>query len=611
MRRLLPLALLLAACEPPMPAAVQAPIVDGTFEPGEEAVVLVTSFGVAGLCTGTLIAPNVVLTAKHCVQAPGMEAPYPVTAFTVGIGSRQGETRDYRAQYVDTTPGAYYQSDVVGLTGEIFGIDVGLLILRGSVDDVTPIPIRRDRPDDLIGQSFTAIGFGQRPGGMAAGDKYKGDGILQAVTDTGILFTEQVICSGDSGGPMIQETPERRVIGVASFGEAGACPSSRDGYNAVWNNLDYIDRALVLGGNCLGLEETCNSLDDDCDGNVDEGCAELGAACGDSSECAHAQLPAFLPGLAHPVECVDLGAGSICTRSCDPTRPSAGCASLEGLAGATVPVAGRYCQRDGCEGWCVPGEVGSASDGAGCAADTECESLFCANPGDGLQRCLLPCRAGLGECPLGEVCVGSAEGCGGCVDGSIVSGGRGLGEPCASDAECGGVCVEGACAVACSAAAPCVEGFTCRDELCVRGTPAGLGDPCGPAGECAAALTCEASGDRRWCSQPCVDASECDDGMICEDRSGEQICAPEGAILGEDCDGTCVGGVCEGGRCTRACGAGELCPIGFDCRRDDSGRARCLRIASVGGCAAGGENSPSVPSSLAFLLLCAYLRRRT
>ncbi|HBQ14434.1 MAG TPA: hypothetical protein DEF51_26005, partial [Myxococcales bacterium] len=109
-----------------------------------------------------------------------------------------------------------------GLSGAIIGVDVGVLILRDDVEGVTPIPIRRDEPRDMIGQTFTAVGFGQRPDGPA-GLKYKGDGVISNLTG-GVLYTEQTICQGDSGGPMIQEAPERRVIGVASFGQAGSCP---------------------------------------------------------------------------------------------------------------------------------------------------------------------------------------------------------------------------------------------------------------------------------------------------------------------------------------------------------------------------------------------------
>ncbi len=584
MRGLLPLVFFLVACEPtPPPSALRAPIVDGTLETGEDAVVAVTAFGAVGLCTGTLIAPNVVLTAKHCVQAPGQDAPYPVTAFTIGVGSEVGATRDYRVRSVDTTPGVYTQSMTTGLAGAIFGVDVALLILREPVEGVTPIRIRRDRPDDQLGQPFTAIGFGQRPDGPA-GTKYKGQGIVQAIDDIGIISTAQTICSGDSGGPMIQETPERRVIGVASFGQAGACPSSRDGYNAVWNHLDRIDRAILLGGNCVGLEETCNSLDDDCDGTVDEGCIPLGAACTESSECANAQLPPYLDGLANPVSCVDLGAGSICARACDPTRPRTSCAALEGFAGADVPLDGYYCRRDGCDGFCVLGGAGPASDGTACGSDTECSSLLCLDPGDGASRCLLPCRPGQGECPVDEVCVGSAAGCGGCVGADLVVGGRSLGEPCETEAMCGQSCFDGYCTVSCSAAEPCLAGYRCAAGVCQRGALGGLGDPCEDDSTCGGGTFCAEDAGRRWCTASCEGDGECAEGMACVDSGAGRLCAPTGAILGESCGGgACAGGTCVDDRCTRSCGAGAHCPAGYLCQRSDRGAARCEAIAS--GCA--------------------------
>ena len=129
--------LALVACTPSAPDALaaRAPIVDGTRELGEPAVVTVEAFGALALCTGTLIAPNVVLTAKHCVQAPGAEAPYPVNSFTIGVGDAVGATRDYRVRYVETTPGAY-ESDSLGLRGAIFGIDVAVIVLH---EPVTPM----------------------------------------------------------------------------------------------------------------------------------------------------------------------------------------------------------------------------------------------------------------------------------------------------------------------------------------------------------------------------------------------------------------------------------------------------------------------------------------
>jgi V8-like Glu-specific endopeptidase len=572
---------------------MRAPIVDGTRELGEDAVVTVVAFGALGLCTGTLIAPSVVLTAKHCVQAPGADGPYPVTALRVGVGNDAESVEEYRVRYVDTTEGVYTSDPRTGIAGAIVGVDVGVLILREPVEGVEPIPIRRDRPDDLIGQPFTAIGFGQRPDGPA-GLKYKTTGTLGNIVDT-VLYTEQVICSGDSGGPMIQETPERRVVGVASFGQAGACPSSRDGYNALFGHLDLIDRALVLAGECIDLgDEACNSLDDDCDGDVDEGCLALGEPCAADDECAFAQLPDYLEPLADAVVCDDLGAGPVCARPCDPLAAGEGCGTFEHFVGGGVTtVEGAHCRRtEGCEGRCVPGAPGALADGEACGADTDCASLHCVDPGTGARTCLPVCRGGDGSCPVGEVCVAGEGACGACVDAERVAGARALGEPCGGDGDCGGdaICLDGACASACGGDRECPAGYRCEDGRCRRGGRAALGEPCDAVTDCAVGSECAAEG---FCTRDCAGAEDCGDGLEC--RGGR--CEPAGAVLGASCgaDAECADGTCGDDGCTRACGAGAPCPVGFACRRDDEGRARCLRAG--GGCAAAAHPRPAAPAA--------------
>ncbi len=601
------LATLALACDPPAPDVSQldVPIVDGTFEEGEDAVVTVLPFGGVGLCTGTLIAPNVVLTAKHCVQAADADAPYPVTAFTVGVGSDVRSVRGYRARYVETTPGAYSSNPRTGLSGAIIGVDVGVLILRDDVEGVTPIPIRRDEPRDMIGQTFTAVGFGQRPDGPA-GLKYKGDGVISNLTG-GVLYTEQTICQGDSGGPMIQEAPERRVIGVASFGQAGSCPSAADGYNSVYQHLDLIDRALVLAGQCLGGEEVCNGLDDDCDDATDEGCADFGEACEADTDCAYAQLPDFLPPAFDAAQCLE----GVCARPCNPLAPS--CDAIE-RAGVTIPTPGLYCQRtSGCEGRCVAGSAGSALDGTDCASDGECASGHCVDPGDGRRRCLPLCVGDAGHCPVGEACAATPEACGACVDAGLVVGGRGIGEPCASHDDCHGegVCEDGACTRACTTDTGCPDGFHCAASLCARGGRGRIGDPCEENDDCGSGF-CASAGDRSWCSRFCDAAEDCADGFACTTAGAAQVCAPEGALFGESCsaDANCgEGGICSGGACTRSCGAGASCPLEHACTRDDEGRAVCGR-PSGGGCAASPGPSSSGAALALLLGLLALVRRR-
>lgn len=637
-----PVALLAALCAcaapPPAPSGDDAvsgradAIVNGTFEPGEPAVVLLMTYGGVFSCTGTLITPHVVLTAKHCVQGSGMARPYPASAFTVGVGSRRGATRNYRVRAVYATPGVYTTSSTTGLGGAIVGVDIGLLALREAPEGVTPIRIRRDPPTDMVGQPYTAIGFGRTPSGES-GVKYKATSRVDVVASR-VLYSTQTICSGDSGGPMIQETPERRLIGVASFGQADSCPSPVDGHNRIDHLLDLIDRAIVEAGDCDPRgDEVCNSVDDDCDGQVDEGCTPLGEACERDEDCAYAQHPAFLDPLPTPAVCLDTGGGRICTRRCAPGGGADPCSRID------VPYGGGPVRWDGatcvigedCQGVCRVAPRGGLGDGAPCAAASDCASLRCVDPGDGRRRCLDACIGDTGGCPAGQACAALPGACGSCVDPALLPLARGLGEPCAAASDCAsGLCETGDpppyCTRACASDGDCGAAFHCVGAACVRGPRAALGDPCLGNEDCTAPAFCAERSGVRWCTRLCASESDCGPGLRCEAAGGTRVCAPDGAYLGEACasDEDCSRGRCLGGRCLEPCGAGVACGTGFACTRDPDGvGARCLPPGpppAPGGCAvvaiASGAPRALAPAALAMPLvvgacLVAARRRRT
>jgi len=599
MKRALVLVLLLAGCASGQPEIVGGSgetIVEGTRESGHpEVVFLYRTDGAA--CTGTLISPYVVLTANHCVESGG--SPAPASRFRVYVGSStRSITAEYRVSAVRPVPGA-------GLSMRNAN-DIALLVLASPARE-TPRELGRGSPTSaLAGRTLTAIGYGQTPAG-GSGTKYIVDTRLDGYMG-GFIFVPPTVCSGDSGGPLIDD--EGSIYGVASFifspdgRTQPVCGTAPGAYNEIFRHLDFIDEVLAETGTCVPSPsgtEACNGIDDNCNEEVDEGCIAIGSPCVTSEEC--------VGGL-----CAETAAGRICTSECDGLRPDQGCGP------------GAYCAKSaGCEGYCVPGGVGTGVNGMDCTSNTDCLSLFCHDPGDGRARCLDPCRADAGLCYAGEVCPATPGTCSGCVSADLVSFPRGLGEPCTLDTECRDdmVCLEYAgvheCSRPCTDDASCGDGFECRDSMCMRDRRQGVGGVCHDNPDCGDAI-CAALGERLWCTAQCDGPEDCPSGFACQDAGGVNVCAPEAALDGESCtlNEDCASGLCAAlGAdmfCTSYCDRTTSCAPGFQCQRAGGDSAVCVpaveEVVDGGGCSVGSSGNASGPWGLTALAGLALLWRR-
>jgi V8-like Glu-specific endopeptidase len=241
-------------------------------------------------CTANLIAPNVLLTARHCVASSNSQK-------VVCARSMFGDTVDGASTVVtgdavlrESSP--FYQGlDVrVPTTGnDMCGYDVALIILDTPVpaSQVTPVVPRIDRAAQP-GESYTAVGYGinaqgeQNPGRMVLDGlsvQCVGDGCqaAYAVAQTEFLGTEG-ICSGDSGGPALDS--DGKIIGIVS---RGSDPCATPVYSEVAPWSDFITQTVIEAAATGGYQPPFWAFSGSSDPPTDA--LAVGDGCSDSSEC--------------------------------------------------------------------------------------------------------------------------------------------------------------------------------------------------------------------------------------------------------------------------------------------------------------------------------------
>ena len=229
--------------------ATAAPVLHGVASTNAAVVAVLNP---QELCTGYLIAPNLVLTARHCVSTVG--GPGTTTACSAMTSGGMTLTpatpvMDYAVTELsvftqqtlpfDGTTGALSVAEVIVLPDSagmsLCGRDVALVRLTHPLVGAVVIAPRLDSPP-VVGELVTVVGYGQTGGGdpntagarletrgsspVAVGTTIE-SGVTRTVDGEWVLDTGP--CSGDSGSPAIDA--HGLSIGVMVRGHGAVCTS--------------------------------------------------------------------------------------------------------------------------------------------------------------------------------------------------------------------------------------------------------------------------------------------------------------------------------------------------------------------------------------------------
>jgi len=200
---------------------------DGSGHPNVALIAALNATGdVIDACTGTLVAPKVVMTSAHCVGGKklGLVDRYVVSFKPVGIrdgkvdgavgGSPTPNSR-FNLQLDPNAPAAAFDRNAQ--------YDVGVLVLKRRADEVYPgiKPAALPAMGSLAKYrtattkpTMTHVGYGVPRSGVFDGIRRTVNSPLSKVTDK-LLFTRGGVCLGDSGGPVFDA--KGVAVSIASF----------------------------------------------------------------------------------------------------------------------------------------------------------------------------------------------------------------------------------------------------------------------------------------------------------------------------------------------------------------------------------------------------------
>jgi|HubBroStandDraft_1064217.scaffolds.fasta_scaffold126945_1 hypothetical protein len=267
-------------------AAVNRGVPDRGMDPS---VVVLEVLG-GPVCSGVLIAPDVVLTARHCtsILAAGISCP----------AHGPQVVGDFDAVSIEVLLGDEVETAVVAATGlalvvpstdVLCGADIALVLLDREITSVAPALVKSVGVAE--GDHVRTVGYGDPPGPELLREH------VPVVAAEAVEFrAAEATCEGEGGGPAFDEATGQVVGVLAEFSPSCASPAPFDVYTRTEVFYALIEEALDSSMEA-GKKRSDTSTKDPTD---------YGGWCTSGADCG--------AGV-----CVEEGTTEYCSRSCSAT----------------------------------------------------------------------------------------------------------------------------------------------------------------------------------------------------------------------------------------------------------------------------------------------------
>lgn len=271
--------MLLAGClgPQPEPGATRQAIIHGDDSGPEQDATVLLLYDAGGRyvqCTGTLVSPRLVITARHCVAETDTFSRCGPDG-TSEVGGRVHADRDPARMLVYTghalpvdRPAAARGARILSPGTELYcNSDLAALVLDRPVTRVKPARLQIDVSPEP-GDTLVAVGWGTTERELFPSvRKQRPDIVVDALGPSGDprlgdaeLSVGESFCFGDSGGPAYSASGA--LIGVASRGTDGEGDDPKNPASPCMNNRNVYTRLAPWRSFLLGAFDETGELPD-------------------------------------------------------------------------------------------------------------------------------------------------------------------------------------------------------------------------------------------------------------------------------------------------------------------------------------------------------------